>query len=157
MISGSLTASQKFRTVATRPDLATSGLLNNNNNIMIVEEKTTSPVSLKVIDNESPRRMATKEEIITRTSGFDSEEHADFEGEVREYSVVAFEKWLCNSEICNNHSLLFTLFHSLADVPLISKDDEIMDLILKKENLEAFLMFLLDPRSCQISQVVLFY
>lgn len=44
----------------------------------------------------------------------------------------------------------------LAEVPLISKDDEIMDLILKKETLEGFLMFLLDPRSIPIADIVFF-
>jgi len=102
MNSGSLTASQRFRN-ATRPEIVTSGQLNNNNNLVTIDEKASSPVSLKVIENDSPRRMPTKEEIITRTSGFDSEEQLDFDGEIKEYSVVAFDKWLCNCEICNNN------------------------------------------------------
>lgn len=102
--NGSLGESRKFRTAGTRPDIVTSGLMNNNNNIMVVDEKAGSPISLKGLDNDSPRRIVTKEQIMTRTSGFDSDEQLDFDGDERDYSVGTFDRWLCNCEICNDQT-----------------------------------------------------
>lgn len=101
--SEGLTSSQKFRQ-GTRPEIGTT------NNI-IMEEKASSPVSLKVIENDSPRRMPTKEEIMTRTSGFDSDEQIDFDGEAKEYNAGAFDRWLCNCEIRNNNLLRYNVIN----------------------------------------------
>jgi len=70
----------------------------------------------------------------------DSFEIDNIGGKVNEQDIITLDKWLCDWEI--------------DEVPLLTKGPHIQDIIQRRENFEALLSFVIDPRLYAVSEIV---
>jgi len=104
--------------------------LGSNDRLQVIEEATAIETSNHMSSNHYGS-MDYHEE--------DSFEIDNIGGKVNEEDIITLDKWLCDWEI--------------DEVPLLTRGEHIQDIIQRRENFEALLSFVIDPRLYAVSEI----